>query len=245
MICAQASHETGKSLATFSKPMQGFLQKPIRKKFNFYKDPITMMNKILTTLLLILATVTAPAQNDSQAKNVLDKALAAFNSKGGAEIAFRTEGTQGFNGTISVKNNKFRLQTPQMITWFDGKTQWTYLKNSEEVNVTTPSASQSSQLNPQTWLQSYRKGYSYKYGGLSNKLHKILLTAPQKQAGNIKSITLWIKSSSYTPAKAIVTDRNGQSVTITVTGYTGKNFSDSYFRFNAKDYPNAEIIDLR
>lgn len=203
------------------------------------------MNKIFSILLLLFVASTAQAQSDSQAKDILDKALAAFDRNGGAEIAFKAEGAQRLSGTITVKNNKFLLQTPQMVTWYDGETQWTYLKSSEEVNITTPSASQSSQLNPQTWLQSYRKGYGYKYEGMSNNLHKIVLTAPQQQGGHIKSITLWIKNASYTPEKVVITGQDGQATTIQVTSYTNKSYPDSHFQFQANDYPNAEIIDLR
>lgn len=203
------------------------------------------MKKIISLLLLTLTLGTLQAQNDSRAKNVLDKALAAFNRKGGAEIAFTSSGTQGLSGTICVKGNKFFLQTARMTTWYDGKTQWTYLKDAEEVNITTPSAAQAGQLNPQAWLQSYKKGYSYRYGGLSGNQHKIVLTPGKGQKSDLKSITLWIKNASYTPAKVIITDRNGQSTTIQVTRYTPKSFPESTFRFNAQAYPQAEIIDLR
>ena len=179
------------------------------------------MKKIISLLLLTLTLGTLQAQNDSRAKEVLDKALATFNRKGGAEIAFTSSGTQGLSGTICVKGNKFFLQTARMTTWYDGKTQWTYLKD------------------------SYKKGYSYRYGGLSGNQHKIVLTPGKGQKSDLKSITLWIKNASYTPAKVLITDRNGQSTTIQVTRYTPKSFPESTFRFNAQAYPQAEIIDLR
>ena len=33
--------------------------------------------------------------------------------------------------------------------------------------------------------------------------------------------------------------------TITLSGFQTKNLSDSQFRFNSKEHPSAEVIDLR
>ena len=46
----------------------------------------------------------------------------------------------------------------------------------------------------------------------------------------------------------IQTDKMRQSsgwTTIRVSNFRKVNLSDSHFRFNSKEYPNAEVIDLR
>ena len=48
------------------------------------------------------------------------------------------------------------------------------------------------------------------------------------------------------PASIAVFSKNGISSTIRISKMkTGVNQPDSYFVFNEKDYPDAEIIDLR
>ncbi len=202
------------------------------------------MKKIILFLFLLTSIGTGFAQKDAQAKKILDKAAAAFGSKGGTEIAFSISGAQSMSGTIKVKSNKFVLYAGNMTTWYNGTTQWTYLKNTQEVNITTPTPSQVSQLNPQAWLYSYKNGYNYQYAGKSSGLHKIVLT-PNRKGQPVKSIALWIKDGNYAPSKVILMQSNGQSSTITVKKCTPAKYPDSLFQFNPKAYPQAEIIDLR
>lgn len=37
-----------------------------------------------------------------------------------------------------MKGNKFKIEIPDAITWFDGTTQWVYIKDTDEVNITNP-----------------------------------------------------------------------------------------------------------
>lgn len=45
--------------------------------------------------------------------------------------------------------------------------------------------------------------------------------------------------------KQIKMKQGQQWVTITVSRLTNKSFSDASFRFNAREFPKAEVIDLR
>lgn len=203
------------------------------------------MKKILFLMFLVCTIISVHAQKDAQAKQILDKASAAFSKAGGVEIGFSVKGANSVNGTLKLKGNKFCLFTPASTTWYDGRTQWTYLKSSEEVNVSTPTAAQLQQLNPQAWLHSYKKGFNYKYGGISGKSYKIILT-PEKNTQSLKNILLMLNSTTYAPMQVVITQSSGQANTITVNSYrTNQNYNDATFRFNPKAYPNAEMIDLR
>lgn len=203
------------------------------------------MKKILLAVFLACIAGASWAQKDAEAKKILDKASAAFSKAGGVEIGFSVKGTHAMSGTVKVKGRQFAMITPSTSTWYDGKTQWTYLKSTEEVNISTPSPEQVQRLNPQVWLNSYKKSFNYKYNGISGKNHKITLT-PEKQNQQIKSVVLLLNTTNYTPAQIVITQPDGQSSTVSVTSYrTGQNYNDASFRFNSKSYPNAEVIDLR
>ena len=140
------------------------------------------------------------AQN---ATSILDKAASAYEDSNGLTAYFTMQTrsdvqkvSESFDGTVDIKGDKFVLKTPDMITWFDGTTQWSFVERNEEVNVSTP-------------------------------------TGEELQASGL-------------PASIAVFSKNGISSTIRISKMkTGVNQPDSYFVFNEKDYPDAEIIDLR
>lgn len=70
------------------------------------------------------------AQTGNQAKQILNKTASVLSRKGGASANFQLSNAKmgQVSGTIAIKGNKFHAATPQAIVWFNGKTQWTYLK---------------------------------------------------------------------------------------------------------------------
>ena len=87
------------------------------------------MKKIVLITTLLLAFTSIYAQNAAQARKVLDKTAAVVGNKNGASANFTLNNKYGkTNGTIAIKGNKFVASTPDATMWFDGKTQWTYMK---------------------------------------------------------------------------------------------------------------------
>ena len=200
------------------------------------------MRKLITMLTLAIALgMTATAQN---AKKILDKTASVVAYKGGASANFSISGTKttATSGSISIKGNKFQARTPMAVIWFDGKTSWTYMKSSEEVSVSTPTAAQLTAMNPYSFINLYKNGYKYtaKTEGNSYEVH---LTATSK-AKNIQEMYITVNKNTYVPS--LIRMRRGANwTTIKVSNFKRANLSDATFRFNAKDYPKAEIIDLR
>lgn len=193
-------------------------------------------------MLLTIATVfSATAQN---AKKILDKTASVVAYKGGASANFSISGTKttATSGSISIKGNKFQARTPMAVIWFDGKTSWTYMKKSEEVSVSNPTSSQLAAMNPYSFINLYKNGYKYtaKTEGNSYEVH---LVASNK-AKNIQEMYITVSKSTYIPS--LIRMRRGTNWTsIKVSNFKQANLSDAIFRFNSKDYPKAEIIDLR
>ena len=98
------------------------------------------MKKICFLMMAALLSTATMAQT---AKSVLDKAAANITVKEGVKANFKmTGGIGNTSGTILIKGKKFHATTPKAIVWFDGKTMWTYMKDNEEVNVSTPTEAQ-------------------------------------------------------------------------------------------------------
>ena len=126
------------------------------------------MKKTILITLMVMLTLTIGAQNAAQARKVLDKTAAVVSNKNGATAQFTLSSakTGTVSGRLSLKGNKFQVTTPHSIIWYNGKTQWSYLKSTEEVNVSTPTAAQQLQMNPYRFINMYKTGYNL---GLTDK----------------------------------------------------------------------------
>lgn len=202
----------------------------------------TILNALATLVTIFALTVNIQAQNAAQARKILDKTAAVIGRKGGATANFSISGKSGStSGTIAVKGNKFSASTPQAKIWYDGKTQWTYMKSSDEVNISTPTEAQQQSMNPYKFINIYKNGFKMSMKNVSGGWQIHLYATNQKRT--IKEMYITI-NKSYRPV-TIRMRQSGGWTTIKVSGFKQANLADNTFRFNAKDYPSAEIIDLR
>lgn len=203
------------------------------------------MKKCLFFILFAVLSFAAPALCAANTPtSILDEAVKKFNSGGGVNIGF-TLSAEGntTSGNIRMLGKKFCCSVDGLTTWFDGKTMWTYVKQNEEVNVTTPSASEVAQMNPYMLLSLYKKGYKASMGKSTNVYHEIVLTGENSGAA-FKKIVVRINKQSLRPMYAYM-EKGKSSTTITVTSYKNEKLADSTFVFNKKKYPDVDIIDLR
>ena len=192
---------------------------------------------LITTVLFCTVTFAQTA------KSVLDKAAANITVKSGVQASFKMTGSLGnTSGTIAVKGRKFHATTPQAIVWFDGKTQWTYMKNNDEVNVTTPTESQLQAINPYNFINLYKSGYNSTLNK-AGKDYVVHLTASSKDK-KIRELFITIDKSSYHPTQVKLLQGTKWTI-FDIKDLKKQNIPDSQFRFNAKDFPQAEVIDLR
>ncbi|MDD7318191.1 MAG: LolA-like putative outer membrane lipoprotein chaperone [Prevotella sp.] len=202
-----------------------------------------MKKSIIVVVLLAIATTISFAQNASQARKVLDKTASIVGRKGGATANFTISGKYGnASGTIAIKGSKFRANTQDAIVWFDGKTEWTYIKKNEEVNVTTPTEAQQQAMNPYKFITIYKNGFNLSMTTSASE-YKVHLIA-QNQTRTIKELYITIDKRTNLPKQIKMRQSNGWT-TINISNFKAENQSDAHFRFNSKDFPKAEVIDLR
>ena len=198
------------------------------------------MKKMILLAFMAVLSLGAFAQT---AQRVLDKTAKVIGNKSGASANFSMSSPKygSASGTIAIKGNKFNARTAQATVWYDGKTQWTYMKKTQEVNVSNPTEAQQQSLNPYKFIYIYKNGYtlSSKKVGSGWQVH---LNA-QNQKRTIKEMYVTV-DKNYQLKQVKMRQANGWS-TINVSNFRKANLSDSSFRFNSKEYPNAEVIDLR
>lgn len=191
-----------------------------------------------------IMTLGINAGNTPDARKILDKTAAVVGKKSGAQANFQIANSKIGNtsGTIAIKGNKFNARTPQATVWFNGKTQWTYMKNTDEVNVTTPTQAQQTQMNPLTFINLYKTGFKLSVKTVSGK-YEVRLQAENKSR-SIQEMYIVIDPKTYVPTQVRMRQKDNWT-TINISNFKAVSQSDNIFTFNKKDFPSAEIVDLR
>lgn len=199
------------------------------------------MKKICFVITLLMLCTNIQAES---AKSILDKAAAVVSNPSGVKAHFQMISKQfgSTNGEIAVKGNKFHATTPDATIWFDGKTQWTYMRGNDEVNVSNPSEAELQAINPYNFINIYKKGFklSAKTVGNSYEVH----LKPTNKSRKIQEMYIIVDKNTYHPTHVKMLRKDKWSVII-ISQLTDTSLNDAMFQFNAKDFPQAEIIDLR
>ena len=193
--------------------------------------------------IIMVAALMSMGSFAQSAKAVLDKAAGTITAQSGVKANFKMTTANGStSGTIAIKGKKFYATTPQAKVWFDGKTQWTYLKNNDEVNVSNPTEAQLQAINPYNFIHLYKRGYTYTMNtaGTDYVIHLVANSTDRK----IKELFISVNKKTYQP-KQVKMLQGKKWTTFDINSIKKESIPDSQFRFNAKDFPKAEVIDLR
>ena len=204
------------------------------------------MKQRLIILLSLLLTTVAGLRAET-ASQLLDRAAKTFSSAGSisASYTLTSSGAGTTKGTLLFSGQKFVMTSPQLKTWYDGKTQWTLLIADNEVNVTEPTAAELQEVNPFAIINTFRSGYNAKELKAPAGQRKLQLSTRTKQS-QIRSSIILLDSKTLLPTKIQLTMTGGQKVDIALTGVSkGPAKSTQTFQFQKKQHPGVDVIDLR
>lgn len=206
------------------------------------------MGRIIFTLTFLLAVFNICAQSNSKARSVLDKTASVIHNAGDIEAKFSATSSGGsMTGTVYLHKNMLHLNSANAKCWYDGKTLWTYQKQTNEVNITTPTPAEQQNINPYLFINIYKKGYSYTLRETilrGKSCYEVTLTATSASAKLRKMVITIDKSNSYPLAVDIQRAKSNTHIDI-LSCKTKQTFSANTFVFPASEYKSAEIIDLR
>jgi len=214
------------------------------------------MKKILVTALLISVAVIINAQDNTKAKAILDGVSQQTKSYASIDISFsftvqntakKIKDTK--TGFASMKGEKYWSDFAGQEVSCDGITVWTYLKESNEVQINTNDPDNDQALNPISLLNDYSKSYSPKFikeETRGSRIFQLLDLTPVKAKSYYK-VRLEIDKAAKHIVNAIIYDKNGvNTYTYCITKFvTNKTIPESKFTFKASDHPGVEVIDLR
>jgi outer membrane lipoprotein-sorting protein len=136
-----------------------------------------------------------------------------------------------------------------MDIWFDGETQWVWMKDVNEVNISNPSAQEIATISPLALLGMYKNGYTLKAPRsqtMNGKNVYVVEMIPATSNKEFKAVKTAIEKNSYTLVQVILTMKNGMTNKIDITDYNANHLlSDATFKFDVTAYPKVQIIDLR
>lgn len=202
------------------------------------------MKKFLFSLSLIICQMAFCDLQAQTAKQVLDKCAAVVSARDGVQADFTMNSAQygNVNGQIMVKGKMFMASTSVATMWFDGKTLWTYMDKNNEVNVTNPTETQLQVLNPYNFITMYKKDFKYTMtqSGTAFNVHLTSSDATRK----VKEMFITVDKKTYHPTEVKLL-QNQKWTTFIIKNLKTVKLSDDKFRFKSKDFPSAEIIDLR
>jgi outer membrane lipoprotein-sorting protein len=224
------------------------------------------MKKIFTFIFLFsMSTGAAFAQQDAQAKSILAQVSKKYKSYGTVKTNFlmsmsspQNESRGSQSGTLVSQSGtgkfKVTLLSPVSKTAVDqeiisdGKTQWTYLKRDNEVQVNSIDNSASG-LNPARLFTMYESGYKYLYTGLqkaSGKTYQAIELSPASASQTVFKVKLLIDPATKLIHSAQLFDKNGNRYTYTLSNFIpNPKVAGNYFTFDAKAHPGVNIEDLR
>lgn len=209
------------------------------------------MKKIFLLLCSFCMITAAHAQDNG--KKILDQSTSRIKKSGNIKASFTATTFDGqeeqgsISGTMLLQDKKFQMNTPEMVVWYDGKTQWSYVAENDEVNISEPTRKELQVINPYAFIDLYKNGYniSMRETTLRNQpVYEVHLVANRPELAT-REIYIDVRKSDYIPL-CIRARQEQEWHRISIHTFAGlQKFCDEDFKFQRSMFPTAEIVDLR
>lgn len=209
------------------------------------------------SIVLFVATFVS-AQQDQKAKEILDKVSEKTRSCStiSADFSFTMQNLEmeideKNEGTIVFKGQKYAVDIKDLgfKIFSDGETVWNYMKDGNQVTISSLEDSGSDLMDPSSLFSIYEKGFKSKYIAEAKEngktVHKIELYPDTDELG-VSKIMVSINKATLMIQSALLFETDGNQYGINVLNMeTNKEISDSEFVFDSSKYEDIEEIDLR
>ncbi|MBD1423436.1 LolA family protein [Sphingobacterium chuzhouense] len=214
-----------------------------------------MEKKIMVLVAFICMSLIVFAQTDAKAKKLLDDISAKYDAYQTIQsnFSFSMQQAQGGShidkGTLFLNKpkNQFRIELNEQDIISDGESTWSVLKEDKEVQV-SESDNNTESIGPNNLFTFYKNGFTYKSTKdetLGKDVLNVIELTPTDTKTNYAKIKLRINKNKHIH-DVVINDKSGARYTYTInTLYVNHRIPATKFIFNASNYPNYEIVDLR
>jgi outer membrane lipoprotein-sorting protein len=149
------------------------------------------------------------------------------------------------NGSLLVSGTKYRLEMNNMLVVFDGTARYTYLKTENEILIETPNPLRDGIFaDPSTIFAVNPNVFHIKQTEANATLN---LNLTPKQSGlPYEKITMGLAKKTLHPVKFVYYGSDGRTTALTISNFKANiKPAAEEFIFNRKQYPQAEVVDMR
>ena len=219
------------------------------------------MLRLLITFELLLITTLAWSQEqvtqDPSAGQILDRAAQKAKSMKSLQADFtlmiedRKEKTRNTSaGNLLVSQNMYKITSEKSVTFFNGKTMWTYLPDNNEVTITEPmNQADDFMSNPALFFTLYQRDFKYRYvqetAVNGTRCHEIDLF-PKNLNQPYSRIKVYINVQSNLPEIITSVGKDGVDYTVYLKNLVlDREVNPSTFTFDPAKYKKVEVVDMR
>ena len=204
----------------------------------------------LATGLLLSAVVLTTGQAHAQTRSpdaVARQLVERYGSASSMRAAFtQTVGAQRLSGTLSVRDDAFRLDLDEQTLVTDGETLWSYSKPDRQVVVQDYDPGEVGFSVGQlftNYLDVFRATGATR-ATIAGVRHDVLTLRPRERGLSVRDVTLYVRSSDGVPTRVRVHDTNGGTLAFDLQNIERDvRFPASTFQFEAPR--GTETVDLR
>jgi outer membrane lipoprotein carrier protein len=214
------------------------------------------MKRIYIILLMMTSALLMNAQIDPEASALLKKVSAKYKAYTSSKtdysikIHFAEAKTDIVKkGTLYLKGAKFKMQIDEVISTCDGKNIWNYLPNEKQVQISVYDKADGN-ISPEKFFTLWEKDYIYRIKEkktVNGKNTAVIEMSPTtKKNGGIFKIDVTINTSTNELMSFLIYEKNGTRTTYTINTTTPNiSLAETFFTFDAKQFPGVEVVDLR
>ena len=215
------------------------------------------MKKVTLLIISLFATLLLVAQGSVPQMEILDQVAAKTEKYVGLKIDFtlyvenlHNAKRDSYKGNAIYKTGLYKMDIMGQVVYSDGKTNWTYLKDADEINITNNSDNEAFMTNPQAILKDYKS--KFKVNFISDKFEK------NRALLEFDFYPKQIENKKYSKITIRIDKTKKQIFSVRYVGKDGVNYlveidkmlenptiTDAEVKFNKASYPNAELIDMR
>ena len=211
------------------------------------------MFRKISLLILLFSVQFIAAQSNPQAEQILTNLLnsaktTAIKTNFKLIVIEKKEAhPQTSSGIFTLKGTKFILEMDAMKVWFDGKTQWSYVNQNNEVSITEPSEKELTETNPMAILSGFKTKCIIRFSSKTKSEQNYCIEmTPRSKNNDVIKIEVQVNKNSGNLFSIYINSKNGSVSHLILSNFQkGITINDNSFFFNSTKFKGVTTNDLR